>query len=176
MSDQSRLRIKQRKASDLHELGKVLVRVHQLDGYPVEGVTDPEGWLTPRREIAAWMALLDDRPIGQVSLTEATMDDDAVQVWVNESHGSLDDVAVVVRLFVDPAHRGQGAAQELMRAAHEYAASTGKRLIFDVMLKDQSAIRLYEALGCQRLGLIRHHHGDGLIEPAAVYVAPDPKL
>lgn len=46
-------------------------------------------------------------------------------------------------------------------------------LVFDVMLKEQRAIRLYEALGCQRLGTITHHHSDGLEEPAAVYVAPN---
>ncbi len=60
-----------------------------------------------------------------------------------------------------------------MRAAHQHATTLGKRLVFDVMLKDEHAIRLYENLGCDRLGLITHHHSDGLEEPAAVYVAPD---
>jgi hypothetical protein len=32
-----------------------------------------------------------------------------------------------------------------MRAAHEHAAVLGKRLVFDVMLKDEHAIALYEA-------------------------------
>jgi ribosomal protein S18 acetylase RimI-like enzyme len=45
-------------------------------------------------------------------------------------------------------------------------------MAFDVMLKDQAAIRLYEATGCKRLGIIDHHHSDGKTEPAAVYVAP----
>jgi hypothetical protein len=40
------------------------------------------------------------------------------------------------------------------------------------MLKDREAIRVYEALGCQRLGLITHQHSDGQAEPAAVYSAP----
>lgn len=60
-----------------------------------------------------------------------------------------------------------------MLAAHEHATTFGKQLVFDVMLKEQRAIRLYEALGCQRLGTITHHHSDGLEEPAAVYVAPN---
>lgn len=172
MTNQSTLRVRQREASDFRELGKALVRVHEVDRYPVEGVADPERWLRPPREIGAWTALMSGRPAGHVSLTEATMDDDAVQVWLHETSGSLGDIAVVARLFVDPDHRGHGAGRELMRAAYEHATMLGKRLVFDVMLKDEQAIRLYEALGCTRLGFITHHHSDGLEEPAAVYVAP----
>jgi ribosomal protein S18 acetylase RimI-like enzyme len=172
MTKHSALRVRERETSDLHELGSTLVRVHKVDRYPVEGVADPEGWLKAPREIAAWTALLNGRPIGHVSLTRASAEDDAVQVWIDATNGSLDDIAVVVRLFVDPDHRGHGAGQELMRAAYEHASALGRQLVFDVMLKDQQAIRLYEALGCLRLGLITHHHGDGLAEPAAVYVAP----
>jgi ribosomal protein S18 acetylase RimI-like enzyme len=169
----SDLVIRRRRAADLPKLGSVLRRVHQLDGYPVEGVDDPEGWLQPAREIGAWTALLHDEPIGQVSLTDADTADDAVRVWINETSGSLADIAVVVRLFVHPGHRGHGAGRELMRAAFEHATMLGKRLVFDVMLKDQQAIRLYEALGCERLGVITHHHSEGLGEPAAVYVGPE---
>jgi hypothetical protein len=49
-------------------------------------------------------------------------------------------------------------------------------MAFDVMLKDRDAIRLYEAIGCQRLGTITHEHGDGQFEPAAVYGAPTQPL
>jgi GNAT superfamily N-acetyltransferase len=173
MSAQTSLTIRERQQSDLDALGKALVRVHDTDGYPVEGVENPQGWLQPPREIAAWAALLDGEPVGHVSLTEAVVEEDAAQVWVNKANGSLSDIALVARLFVDPDHRGHGAGQELMRAAFERAVALGKRLVFDVMLKDQRAISLYEALGCTRLGLITHQHGHGLTEPAAVYVAPD---
>lgn len=172
MGNPTTLTVRQRQTTDLQELGAALVRVHQVDGYPVEGVNDPQGWLQPPGEIAAWTALSSGQPVGQLSLVEATADDDAARTWVSNAGGSFSDIAVVVRLFVDPGHRGRGAAQELMRAAHEHASRLGKRLVFDVMLKDERAIRLYETLGCKRLGLITHHHSDGLEEPAAVYVAP----
>jgi ribosomal protein S18 acetylase RimI-like enzyme len=86
---------------------------------------------------------------------------------------SLDTVAIPLRLFVDPPHRQLGAGKSLMLAAYEHASAHGLQLVFDVMLKDQDAIRLYEALGCRRLGTIDHHHSGGLTEPAAVYAAPE---
>lgn len=173
MSIQRTVTVRARQTEDLPALGQVLVRVHQVDGYPVEGVTDPEAWLTPPREIAAWTALLDDQPVGQVSLTHADPQDDAAQVWTSTMGRPYTDMVIPVRLFVDPTYRTQGAGRQLMVAAHEHAAALGKHLVFDVMLKDEKAIRLYEALGCKRLSSITHHHGNGLEEPAAVYVAPD---
>lgn len=173
MSTQTSLTIRMRRQSDLPDLARALVQVHKVDGYPVEGVSDPQGWLQPTREIAAWTALLGARPIGHVSLTEADPEDDAPRIWASQTGGSLRDVAVVARLFVDPVHRGCGAGQELMRAAYEHAATLGMRLVFDVMLKDERAIRLYEALGCELIGRITHLHSNGLEEPAAVYAAPE---
>lgn len=173
MSTQRSLTTRPRQSADLAALGEVLVQVHNADGYPVEGVENPQAWLEPPGEIAAWTVVWNGQAVGHVSLAEATADEDAAQVWVSETGGAFSDIAVVARLFVDPAHRGRGGGLELMRAAHEHAAALGKRLVFDVMLKDERAIRLYEALGCERVGLITHHHGDGFQEPAAVYVAPE---
>jgi ribosomal protein S18 acetylase RimI-like enzyme len=94
-------------------------------------------------------------------------------MWLRHAPESkLQNVAIPVRLFVDPRHRGLGAARQLMAAVLEYAHAHALVLVFDVMLKDQAAIHLYETLGCHRLGTIDHRHSDGLVEPAAVYLAP----
>jgi GNAT superfamily N-acetyltransferase len=164
--------IRPREPGDLPVLGQVLVRVHGDDGYPVEGVGDPEAWLTPARELAGWTALVDDQPIGHISLTQASDTDDAALIWQRATGGDIGGLAIPVRLFVDPQHRQRGAGQLLIRAAHAYATERRLAMAFDVMLKDRQAIRLYEALGCQRLGIIDHEHGDGQTEPAAVYAAP----
>jgi len=167
-----KLVIRPREDGDLVELGQVLVRVHDQDGYPVEGVADPESWLTPSREVAAWTALLDDHPIGQISLTRADTDDDAAVLWRQATGGDVNKLVIPVRLFVDPPHRRLGAGAQLMLAAHNYATGHNLAMAFDVMLKDQAAIQLYEAAGSKRLGVIDHHHSDGQTERAAVYVAP----
>ena len=83
-------------------------------------------------------------------------------------------MAIPVRLFVDPEHRGLGAGKQLMTTALQYTHAQGLILVFDVMLKDRAAIRLYETLGCLLLDTIDHHHGDGQVERAAVYLAPSP--
>jgi GNAT superfamily N-acetyltransferase len=173
MEAEQTLAVRRRQPTDIPELAQVLVRVHALDGYPVEGVADPEAWLEPPGELAGWTALLGKDPIGHISLTEATSADDAARLWVTETGSPYGDVVIPVRLFVDPPRRTHGAGRQLMLAAYEHATSLGKRMVFDVMLKDKQAIRLYEALGCRRLGEITHHHSGGREEPAAVYVAPD---
>lgn len=167
MSD---LDIRPRTAEDLPTLADVLVKVHALDGYPVEGIADPVGWLTPPGTFGAWSAVYNGRPIGQATLTHAAAEDDAARIWREVTGGDLDRLAIPARLFIDPDHRKNGAGGALLAAIREHAESHGLVVAFDVMLKDRAAIRLYEASGCTRIGLIEHHHGGGQVEPAAVYV------
>lgn len=161
--------IRRRQDEDLPALAEVLVRVHALDGYPVEGVADPEGWLRHPRELQSWTAESDGTPVGQVTLTRASAEDDAARVWLDQGGASVDDLVIPVRLFVDPDHRGSGAGARLMRAAAQYAAAAGCSVAFDVMEKDVAAVRLYERMGAVRLDSIDHHHSNGSVEPAAVY-------
>ena len=162
--------IRPRRDDDLPALAGALVRVHALDGSPVEGVADPEAWLRHPNELRSWTAVNDDEPIGQITLTRATVNDDAARAWHEHTGGDADRLAIPVRLFIDPSDRGSGAGRLLMEAATTYAKARGLAIAFDVMLKDRAAIRLYERLGAQRIATLTHHYGDGLTEPAAVYV------
>jgi GNAT superfamily N-acetyltransferase len=164
------LTIRTRRDEDLPNLAAVLVRVHAKDGYPVEGVADPEGWLRHPNELENWTAVEDDQPIGQITLTRAVPEDDAARAWQEHTGVDIDRLAIPVRLFVHPDHRGTGAGRLLMEAALEFARTRGLAIAFDVMLKDRAAIRLYERLGAQHIADLTHHFGDGLTEPAAVYV------
>ncbi|WP_454860420.1 N-acetyltransferase family protein [Promicromonospora soli] len=164
------LTIRPRREEDIPDLANVLVRVHALDGYPVEGVADPEAWLRHPNELQSWTATEDEKPIGQVTLTRATPEDDAARTWHELTGGDVARLAIPVRLFVDPEHRGGGAGRLLMESAAGYAQARGLAIAFDVMLKDRAAIRLYERLGAQRVADLVHQYGEGLAEPAAVYV------
>jgi ribosomal protein S18 acetylase RimI-like enzyme len=166
------LAIRPRRNEDLPDLAAALVRVHALDGYPVEGVADPEAWLRHDHELQSWTAVDGDQPIGQVTLTRAVPDDDAARAWQQHTGGDIDCLAIPARLFVDPDHRGSGAGRLLMEAAVDFARTRGLAIAFDVMLKDRAAIRLYERLGAQRVADLTHQYGDGLTEPAAVYEVP----
>lgn len=150
----------------------MLVRVHAEDGYPVEGVADPIGWLKPPRLLAAWTALYDQHPVGHTALGQARGEDDAARLWREYTGDSIDRLAIPVRLFVDPDHRRRGIARLLGRPILEYASEHELALAFDVMLKDEAAIHMYETAGCIRLGTVTHHHSGGRGAPAAVYVVP----
>lgn len=162
--------IRPRREEDLPALAAVLVRVHELDGYPVEGVADPEGWLRQSHELQSWTAVEDGEPIGQITLTRGLPDDDAARAWQEHTGGDVDRLAIPARLFVDPDQRGTGAGRILMETAVGFAHARGLAIAFDVMLKDRAAIRLYERLGAQRVADLTHQYGDGQTEPAAIYV------
>lgn len=164
--------IRHRRDDDLPVLAAVLVRVHAVDGYPVEGVAEPGAWLRHPHELRSWTAELAGSPVGQITLTAATADDDAAQLWHEKTGGDIACLAIPARLFVDPDHRSAGAGRLLMEAAVDHALAHGRSIAFDVMEKDRAAILLYERLGAKRIGSITHHHSDGPREPAAVYVAP----
>lgn len=162
--------IRPRREADLPNLASTLVRVHAVDGYPVEGVADPEAWLRHPHEIQSWTAAHDDEPIGQITLTRAQPEDDATVAWHEYTGQDIDRLAVAARLFVDPDHRRSGAGRLLMETARDFARSRGLATALDVMLKDRAAIRLYERLGAERISAIDHRYGDGLTEAGMVYV------
>lgn len=161
--------VRERRDTDLPDLAAALVRVHARDGYPVEGVADPVAWLKHPHALQSWTAVVKGSPIGQVTLTEADPHDDAARAWLEKTDGSPGELAILVRLFVEPAHRSSGAGRLLMTAALDHAYHVGRAVALDVMSKDAAAIRLYERLGAHRIGEIVHHHSDGLTEPAIVF-------
>lgn len=156
--------IRPRRDDDLPALALVLVEVHAVDGYPVEGVDDPLAWLDLPNAIGAWVAELDGRPVGHVALTGPGPDDEAPHLFA-EQYGPA-PTAVLGRLFVSPTARGQGLAERLARTAIDAAAGDGRRPVLDVMQKDRAAIRLYERLGWTSLGTFDHPRGDDRVEPA----------
>lgn len=162
--------IRPRREEDIPALAAALVRVHELDGYPVEGVADPESWLRHNHELQSWAAVEDNKPIGQITLTRGTPNDDAAQAWHEHTNGDINRLAIPARLFVDPEHRGSGAGRRLMEAAVKFARMRSLGIAFDVMLKDQTAIRLYERLGANRIQEGTHKYGEGLTEPSAIYI------
>ena len=163
--------IRPRDDKDMPQLGDLLKRVHDRDGYPVEGVADPIAWLVSDRLLGAWVADLAGKVVGHVILTLASESDDSARIWMSTSSDSLESIAVLGRLFVDAAARGQGLGRKLAMTATRQAETLGKRAVLDVMAKDKTAIRTYENLGWRRLASITHKFGDQ-VEPGFAYVSP----
>ncbi|MFC9090319.1 GNAT family N-acetyltransferase [Nocardiopsis dassonvillei] len=161
------MNIRQREDRDLPACAAVLKEVHAKDGYPVEGVDDALGWLTPDGLVAAWVAESDDRLLGHICVTEER-GEEAARLWrARDSR----PVGVLARLFVSPAARGCRLGEKLTRAAMEDAERRGWRLVLDVMEKDRAATRVYEKLGWESLGEI-WHVVEGRRVPAFAYVSP----
>jgi len=149
--------IRPRTDDDLPALAKVLVEVHAVDGYPVEGVADPIAWLTLDNLVGAWTAELDGKPIAHVALTEPGTLDDAARLY-GEVHGTAKPAVVLGRLFVSPTARGRGLAENLTRTAMSAAEGLGRVPVLDVMEKDRGAISLYRKLGWTVLDHVHHGH------------------
>ncbi|MEV5808707.1 GNAT family N-acetyltransferase [Streptomyces parvulus] len=158
---------------DLTGAAEALVEVHETDGYPVEGVDDPEAWIKSEDVLAAWIAESDGRIVGHVAVMKP-QGEAAADLWVKQSGDDMGHVGVLARLFVVQSARKQAAGRQLMEAAASHARDHGLRLVLDVMVKDASAIRLYERLGWRKIGETIHHFGNGETIPAVCYVSPSP--
>lgn len=168
----SNIKIREKQDSDASALAAALVAVHENDGYPVEGVENPEAWLADGEHLAAWTATDDGRPVGHVAVTRPAPTDAAAQLLVENGGALLDDIAVLGRLFVSPNARGHGLGRRLTETAMEMAQTSGWRLVLEVMIKDRRAIEVYENLGWVSLGDFSHTYNINESEPARAYALP----
>jgi hypothetical protein len=82
-------RIVVRPETDLQGAAAALTEAHATDGYPVEGVTDAEGWLRSDDVMAAWVAE-----------AEGKFAEHAASLWRARSDDDQDHVAVLALLFL----------------------------------------------------------------------------
>lgn len=164
--------VRVRRDDDLAEAAAGLAVVHVTDGYPVEGVSDPVGWLSPAGMVGAWVAEVDGRVVGHVAVGRGGAGEVAVRMWVERSGADPDQVGVLARFFVVPEARGLAAGTALVEAATADARARGVRLVLDVLTKDTAAIRLYRRLGWTELGPAVHRFASGEVD-ALCFVSPE---
>jgi GNAT superfamily N-acetyltransferase len=162
---------RERKSNDLPTLFTVLESVHRTDGYPVDGVKDALSFLSPPDVIYAWVATINDQVIGHVLVCEPKPGDSAVTAWANQG-GDPSLAAVMGRLFVDSKARVKGAGKLLVQTAAEWAGSSGKRLLLEVLDSRRAARAIYEGLGWHRIGESVHGNGQGGRFTTGLYISP----
>lgn len=140
-------RIRSRADDDLETCVGVLKEVHLRDGYPVNWPERPETWLSSGSLLGAWVAELDGRLVGHVSLSGGGEGDLAPGVWGERTGTSAALTAVVSRLFVAPQARGHGIGALLIGQVVEEARRRGLHPVLDVVASDTAAAALYERLG-----------------------------
>ncbi|NEA53167.1 GNAT family N-acetyltransferase [Streptomyces sp. SID13666] len=168
----STCRIRQREASDLDDCVEVLAEVHSGDGYPANWPDCPGEWLMQPALLAAWVAELDGRVVGHIGLSRSGAGDAAPGLWSRREGVSVEDTAVISRLFVSPSARGHGIGALLMERAVQDAHERALHPVLDVLASDTSAAALYERLGWSLLATVDQQWSPTQTVTVQCYAAP----
>jgi GNAT superfamily N-acetyltransferase len=152
--DRAKPRVRPRTDDDVEACVRALAAVHHRDGYPVNWPARPGEWLAQDAALGSWVADLDGRVAGHVSLSRAGEGDLAPALWSERDGTSRERAAVVGRLFVAPRARGHGIGALLMGRAVVEARHRGLHPVLDVVASDTAATALYERLGWTRLATV----------------------
>ena len=92
-----------------------------------------------------WFALIDNQPVGMIGLLR-----DRGQRVKHRAH--------IISFWVQPTHRGKGIGKKLVQYLQEQAPQQGiRKLYLYVTSTQEGAIKLYEALGFTKVGLLREN-------------------
>ncbi|PNS19878.1 hypothetical protein CAC42_7845 [Sphaceloma murrayae] len=151
--------VRPRVEGDFSGLAAVLKQVHLTSGYPVEGIDNPVQFLSPDTEVKAWVLTdAENNVIGHAMVSEVGHNDRRANAWTDYQKRTGDSPAcrgllALGRVFVDPSTRCNGAGTMLVKTATDWAAERlSRRLILNVLHKDDSAISLYVKLGWRKIG------------------------
>ena len=145
--------------------------MHEEDGYPRQLPPDVEAWMTSERARSSWVATLGDQVVGQVSRAVAE-GDQAAPLWCRATGRSIEELAVVKRLFVDPSTRGRGIGRRLLDTVLDDAHRLGLHPVLDVDVRSVGARRMYEGAGFAYIGDAELAWSHGGVFVAACYVGP----
>ncbi|MFE7354660.1 GNAT family N-acetyltransferase [Streptomyces sp. NPDC057543] len=162
------LKIHPRADDHMPGCAEALATVHAADRYPVDWPADPEGWLTPRSMLAAWVAVDGSEILGHVVLARPGT---ALATAVGLPAQRLVSVA---RLFVSACARRRGVAAKLLDKAVEEAVVHGLRPVLEVEAGATAAIKLYERARWRYVGSFSADWttADGRVAQMRSYVGP----
>ncbi|MBW8818893.1 MAG: GNAT family N-acetyltransferase [Streptomyces sp.] len=169
--DETQRRVRPRTEDDVAACVRVLAEVHRRDGYPVNWPARPGEWLSQDAALGSWVAELDGRVVGHVSLSRSAEGDVAPVLWSERNGASVERAAVVGRLFVDPQARGHGFGALLMASAAAEARHHGLHPVLDVVASDTAAAALYERLGWTRLATVEQRWSPSQVVAVHCYSA-----
>ncbi|ANS77845.1 hypothetical protein SGUI_0449 [Serinicoccus hydrothermalis] len=168
--------IRPREAGDVPALAAVLIAQQPATGYPLRNPLPfpPEQFVARERDVAAWVALLDDAPVGHVAVTRLV--DDAVGRAFGAASGMpLERLGCVSTLFVAPGAGGRGVGGRLLDAAEGWCRTEGLVPVLDVFPSHAGARDLYLRRGWVEIGTTRLDWVPEDGPDIALMMLPDPR-
>lgn len=150
--------IRPRVDADLPALGEVLAAQQPFSRYPFRWPLPfpTHEFLVRPGERAAFVAEVEGRPVGHVSLTEVSPDDPFAERWAGGADRPVAELDCVSVLFVDHRLQGQGIGARLLEQAVRTAREAGRTPVLDVVQpaagEPGRAERLYRDRGWQVVG------------------------
>ena len=159
--------IRPRVPTDTPHLADLLRAVHAIDGYPVEGMDDPDAFLSVPEQACSWVATCSttDVLLGHVFLAPPP----ATPASTTSSTAGA-PTAKLGRLLTLPAARGAGIASALVKTATQWAAQSGWRVWLMALERNAEAMRLYERMGWREVARGEFTTGDGRVYASRDYV------
>lgn len=163
--------IRPRRPDDLAACVAIIAETHRTSRYPVNWPADPEGWLTPRDLLGAWVAELAGVVVGHIALMDAT--EAPAKAWAVSTGQSVGEAAEITRLCVAGAARRRSAGRRLLDTAAAAAQEQDRHAVLGVFDQDSSAIALYDRAGWRRLSSVDYEMSRGRKVLMHCYAAPD---
>lgn len=167
------MRIRPRDDADIDGCVAVMRETHELDGYPRFWRADAAAFLVADHETAAWVAEVDGTVVGHVALHDAARDP-TLGAGLRRTGLAADRLTVLARLLVSSKQRRTGVGRQLVAAAIAHAHAQRQRPLLDVIREDLGPIRLYEAMGWERLEPLTLALDNGHSLEMWVYLGPEP--
>ena len=165
------MNVRHRRADDIAACVEILEGTAVADGYPLNRRDVRDSFVVRKRELGAWVAEIDNRVVGHVSIQWP--DDWLTYQVVRDVTGlTADEVSILSALFVSVEYRGRAVGRGLIDHAVQASRAMGRHPALDVGKTLTSAVAVYEAARWRRIGEIAFAIGDVPVE-SWVYLAPD---
>ena len=147
------VRVRRRDPEDLPALVEVLAAQQSSSSYPLRWPLPfpVEEFLVRPDEEAAWVAEIEERVVGHVSV--CALDDALRPVFVEAV--SSGDLALLTVLFVGLDTLGLGVGARLHDAAVAWIRETGRIPVLDVVPTHARAVEFYRHRGWREIGTVR---------------------